>query len=185
MVYAVTSINGQNWLAQNLNYGTRIAGSLHQDSNSIPEKYCYGDLEANCTLYGGLYQWKEAVSWASSARVGNIQGLCLNGWHLPSQTEYSSLFTFAGGTGNSGTALKSTTGWSSGNGADNFSFNLMPTGDRAYSGGFEKLGSSGYAWTSSYNSALGTNIEASSANTSVVFSDNNTLYGLPIRCIQD
>ena len=48
-------------MAENLNFGTRIDGSLDQTDNDIIEKYCYGNDGANCTTYGGLYQWDEMM----------------------------------------------------------------------------------------------------------------------------
>ena len=41
-------------MAQNLNVGTRINLSVNQTNNSSIEKFCYGDVETNCTVYGAL-----------------------------------------------------------------------------------------------------------------------------------
>ena len=54
------------WMAQNLNYKT--SGSL-----------CYGDDPANCTKYGQLYQYSDALT------------VCPGGWHLPTLTEMQTL----------------------------------------------------------------------------------------------
>ena len=57
--YNTVLIGTQCWMAQDLNIGTRINGSVTQSNNGTIEKYCYNDLESNCTTYGGLYQYNE------------------------------------------------------------------------------------------------------------------------------
>jgi len=48
-------------MGQNLNTGTRIDDSIIQTNNGIIEKHCYNNLESNCDVYGGLYQWNEMM----------------------------------------------------------------------------------------------------------------------------
>ena len=52
--YTTVQIGDQCWMAENLNIGTRINGSVDQTNNSTIEKYCYDDLESNCDKYGGI-----------------------------------------------------------------------------------------------------------------------------------
>jgi len=86
-----------------MNVGTRIDGTSEQNNNSVVEKYCYNDVEANCDIYGGLYQWAEAMQidytynttdyptdytcdpCGSSGR----QGICPSGYHIPTDLEWS------------------------------------------------------------------------------------------------
>ncbi len=69
------------------------------------------------TLYGRLYNWYA---------VDDPVGLCPTGWHVPTDGEWTELedyITSQGFSGTEGTALKSTSGWSSGgNGTDDFGF---------------------------------------------------------------
>ena len=78
-------------MAENLNVGTRISGSSNQTNNSIIEKYCYDDLEANCNTYGGLYQWDEAMQYSATE---GVKGICPTGWHLPTDAEWTTLADF-------------------------------------------------------------------------------------------
>lgn len=103
--YNTVMIGTQCWMRENMNYGTRIDGAQEQADNSIPEKYCYNDLETNCTVYGGLYQWAEAVQYLNGASnttswnpvpTGNVQGICPAGWHLPSNDEWLAIETTLG-----------------------------------------------------------------------------------------
>jgi uncharacterized protein (TIGR02145 family) len=61
------------WLKENLNVGTMILSEQNQSDNGLIEKYCYGDLPANCETYGGLYQWREAMQYIATP---GTQGIC-------------------------------------------------------------------------------------------------------------
>ena len=92
-------------MAENLNVGTRINGSGSQTNNSTIEKYCYDDNEANCTTYGGLYQWDESMQYST---MPGVQGICPTGWHLPTDAEWTTLTTYLGGEGIAGGKKKET-----------------------------------------------------------------------------
>ncbi|NVN96881.1 hypothetical protein HXX01_01400, partial [Candidatus Nomurabacteria bacterium] len=62
--YNTVQIGPQCWLKENLNLGTRINGSQNQTNDNQIEKYCYNDLESNCDIYGGLYQWNEMMQYS-------------------------------------------------------------------------------------------------------------------------
>jgi len=84
--YATVQIGTQCWMAQNLNVGTRIDGTATQANNGTIEKYCYSDNDANCTTYGGLYQWDEMMQYTTTQ---GVQGICPTGWHLPVDAEWT------------------------------------------------------------------------------------------------
>ena len=67
--YKTVQIGTQCWMAQNLNIGTKILGNADQTNNNIIDKYCYGDDDANCNIYGGLYQWNEAMQYLTTEGV--------------------------------------------------------------------------------------------------------------------
>ncbi len=94
--YHTVLIGAKCWFQENLNVGTRVNANTEQTNNSSIEKYCYSDFDANCTTYGGLYQWGEAVQYQNGATntsspspafTGNLQGICPAGWHIPTQAE--------------------------------------------------------------------------------------------------
>lgn len=103
--YPTVLIGTQCWMAENLNIGTWITTGTTQSLNTpeVIEKYCYNNLEANCDIYGGLYQWAEAVQYLNGASnttdwspvpTGNVPGICPDGWHLPTLTEWQAFITF-------------------------------------------------------------------------------------------
>jgi uncharacterized protein (TIGR02145 family) len=79
-VYHTVQIGSECWLNENLDIGTMIEGTGDAADNGVIEKYCYGNDPANCTLFGGLYQWSEAMQYDTTA---GVQGICPPGWHLP------------------------------------------------------------------------------------------------------
>jgi uncharacterized protein (TIGR02145 family) len=104
--YPTVKIGAQCWMATNLNYGSYIVSSLQmQRDNCIPEKFCYGENQANCTSYGGLYQWDEIMRYDINAAG---QGLCLPGWHVPTENDWTALFNFYTSNGFAGSPLKYT-----------------------------------------------------------------------------
>jgi hypothetical protein len=82
--YTTVQIGTQCWMKQNLNIGTVIPGANNMTNNSIIEKYCYNNSTANCTTYGGLYQWNEMMQYSITP---GVQGICPASWHLPTDSE--------------------------------------------------------------------------------------------------
>jgi uncharacterized protein (TIGR02145 family) len=82
-------------MKQNMNLGSRIASTSNQANNAIIEKYCYNDSDAICVTDGGLYQWDEAMQYSTAQ---GAQGICLVGWHIPSDLEICTLEKFLDNT---------------------------------------------------------------------------------------
>ena len=104
-VYPTVQIGTQCWMAANLNFGLTIAGTIHQADNCIAEKYCYNGTVANCTQYGGLYQWDELMKFDDTPAG---QGLCPPGWHVPTETDWTTLINYYQGNGSAGRPLQDT-----------------------------------------------------------------------------
>jgi len=149
--YATVQIGTQCWMAQNLNVGTRIEGVQNPSNNGTIEKYCYDNSISNCGVYGGLYQWDEMMSYDA---VEGGQGICLSGWHVPTDTDWTSLKNFLGGDSIAGGKMKETgiLHWLLPNvGATNNSgFTGLPASGRSPNGGFGSLGEYAFFWSSSW-----------------------------------
>ncbi|MFA6514633.1 MAG: FISUMP domain-containing protein, partial [Patescibacteria group bacterium] len=85
---ACTTIGNYCWTTQNLNVGTQVTGGTTPSDNGVVEKYCYNDDPAYCNTYGGLYSAQEMMKYLSGS---GIQGICPDGFHLPTTTEVSDL----------------------------------------------------------------------------------------------
>ena len=104
-VYSTVKIGTQCWMAANLNFGLTIASTIHQADNCIAEKYCYNGTVANCSQYGGLYQWDEMMKFDDTPAG---QGLCPPGWHVPTETDWTTLMNYYLGNGRAGRPLQDT-----------------------------------------------------------------------------
>ena len=69
--YKIVEINGQKWMAENLNFKS-------------PRSICYDADDAMCEKFGRLYNLSEA------------QTVCPAGWHLPDTSEFKKLLNDAG-----------------------------------------------------------------------------------------
>ena len=151
--YNTVQIGDQCWLKENLNVGTRIDGGLEQTNNNTIEKYCYDNLESNCAAYGGFYLWDEAMQYATTP---SSQGICPNGWHIPTSGDFGTLYS---SVNNDNTALKAIgQGTGSGAGTNSSGFSALMTGLMvSYSSGgygFGELGNGTSFWSSSTNDAI-------------------------------
>ena len=188
----------QVWMAENLNVGVRIDGVLDQTDNSIIEKYCSADLETNCDIYGGLYQWDEMMQYATTP---GIQGLCPAGWHLPTEEEWCTVTQFLDPTvdceiiGMIGTDIggkmkeTGTVHWNPPNtGATNISgFTVLPGGYRSSSGGsFGQFHMGADYWQSTEASATHASDRYFYYNNSKISRTlNPKTDGYSVRCLKD
>lgn len=112
-VYRTVSIGTQTWMAQNLNYAYTGVPFYYEDENitSDSTSWCYDNDPANCTKYGRLYTWADAMdSTAFFSTNGKgcgytledrdmctprypVRGICPLGWHLPTSSEWSVLLS--------------------------------------------------------------------------------------------
>ena len=103
-VYKTVKIGNQWWMAENINVGTKLSDScVNQTNNSEIEKYCYRNQDSNCNIYGGLYQWDEAMQYSA---IEEAQGICPSGWHIPSGEEYEEMLIYLGGLYQNSTGCK-------------------------------------------------------------------------------
>lgn len=108
--YKIVRIGTQTWMAENLNVGVKIDYHRDQTNNDTIEKYCYANKVDTCDEYGGLYQWNEMMQYNPSddRTTGTTRGICPIGWHIPTQSEWMTLFNYLDGVGVAGGKLKET-----------------------------------------------------------------------------
>lgn len=96
--YATVTIGEQTWMAENLRYEGDIALGTSLSNTRAYRYYPVGD-ENNVRRYGYLYNWIAAMNGESSSNAvpSGVQGICPDGWHLPSNAEWSMLQFAVGG----------------------------------------------------------------------------------------
>ena len=188
--YATVQIGEQCWFRENLNVGTMIlssgGGSL-QTNNGTIEKYCYDNLVANCDIYGGLYEWNEAMQYETAE---GASGICPPGWHIPKDSEWDVLINLYDGWENAAGSLKEAgyQHWNPPNtGATNNSgFTALPGGFRRVStGSFNETGYKGLLWSSTPSGL--TDAWTRNLYNNYPLVDRTTYghgFGLSIRCLK-
>lgn len=209
-IYKTVTIGTQTWMAENLRYRYQQP-TEELDSSS----FCYNETVEDCDKYGRYYLWSAAMDSAGyftndGLGCGNgvyceptypVQGLCPDGWHLPSETEAEILLEYTLSKSDGGHSLKATDGWFI-PGTDEYGFNALASGiwypgDEAYTQGTYGEGWNAEFWTS-------TEIRVEDLDSSEEIAKIFTIYiseediteksevnigmkwsGNPIRCLKD
>lgn len=204
-VYSTVNIGNQTWMAENLKVthyadGTEIPlitdGPTWYDlpGTDLAEARAYTYYDFNSSSgYGYLYTWVAAMNLSGSTtnNPSGIQGVCPDGWHLPSLNEFTDLFYIFGGTSYAGGPLKEegTANWTSPNtNATNISgFTALPGGNVVGSGVFSYLGTRAQFWTATENSYLTvkTVYLRNTAENVTIYNNTTKNTGLSVRCVKD
>ncbi len=212
-VYPTVVIGEQVWMAKNLAVSRYPDGipipfvpqDEWWDSLRVDEKgYCfYNNSTSNLAIYGALYSWSAAVNGQDSIthELQVIQGVCPDGWHLPSDSDWLELETYLGmpvqeantqgWRGEIGGKLKSTGRefWLIPNeGATNLTrFSALPAGDRFPNGDYFNLRYIALFWTSSnydeetaWARGLGYHV-----TTMYRGHEDTKNWGFSVRCVKD
>ncbi len=159
-VYKTVTIGNQVWMAENLKYLPSVVGSS-TGSNTVSHYYVYGfegisvnDAKAtsNYSTYGVLYNWPAAMNGEASSNTNpsGVQGICPDGWHLPSREEFMELIEFLGES-NAGSKLKAagSTYWNKDKGTNESGFTALGSGFRShFTEDFIGFKTDTYFWTS-------------------------------------
>ena len=152
-LYRTVQIGSQVWMAQNLNF-------------AVSNSWCYSNSLENCSNYGRLYQWAAAMNLDnaySHSLAGELleekhQGICPDGWYVPSDKDMDALVHFvqesnkAAGLASEevGTSLRKDSGWEENDeeidGTNRYGFAAIPAGYRDANGSFAFMGEEADFW---------------------------------------
>ena len=163
-VYKTIKIGTQIWMAENLKYTT-------------VNSWCYNDSSSYCKIYGRLYTWTAAKT------------ACPAGWHLPSDTDWSTLESYCGDEDLAGGVLKSDTLWQKPNrvAINGNGFCALPNGCRTEEGKFSNIEYNGFWWTSTeFGTDKAWAVYLNNKSTSMIRGSNGKkTNGLAVRCIKN
>jgi uncharacterized protein (TIGR02145 family) len=190
-IYNTVIIGTQVWMIEGLkatkyNDGTAIPNVVDNTawSTNTTGAYCdYSNTAANSNIYGKLYNWYVVAST-------NVKKVCPTGWHVPDDSEWTTLITFLGGESLAGGKLKEagTTHWFNPNsGATNESeFTALPGGYRSGTGTFGLLGNTGFWWSSAEaNATYAWYLYMYYDTSSAIKSDMDKHDGFSVRCVKN
>ena len=146
--------------------------------------------------YGYLYNWYAVDDARGFANLDGGTGLTApNEWRVPSDTDWSTLATFAGGSSAAGGKLKSTLtstaypfyGWLfNGGGTDDYNFNGLPGGYRTIDGSYNFIGGNGFFWSSTQDISTAVWVHyLSVANNELTRLSFDKSYGMSIRLVRE
>ena len=214
-IYKTVTIKNQTWMAENLDYDYKVhklAADDESDTAFVCDTEhpcveglarCYKDDTENCDKAGRLYSWAAAIDSASLARADDpltcgkgvnctlptvVQGICPEGWHLPSLSEFQELGKAAVDSLFDRLSYSQEAflgeGWYDYPNPENWlGFNDIPVGTWV----------GGYSSYSDHSSLYWATDQASAANALTYevrydYKHNpgyDKAYGYPVRCVQD
>jgi len=182
-------IGTQQWMSKNLEV------YFYRNGDTIPMvtdgtawaalttgAWCYYNNNAfeGIIKYGILYNWYA---------INDPRGLAPQGWHIPTDAEWTTLETTLGGSRVAGGKMKEAElYWHSPNtGATNNSgFTGLPGGHRSSDGAFYGVGNYGSWWSATESNT------STAWNRTLFYSDslfyrnpNNKRFGFSVRCLRD
>jgi uncharacterized protein (TIGR02145 family) len=224
--YPTVEIGEQCWMAENLSVthysdGTPIPhvtdntewGNL--EDNNTDDAYCYynNNPEEETSIYGALYTWAAAMgdnAVSSSSNPSGVQGACPDGWHLPSDDEWTQMEiyladnghnydgTIGGGRAKIAKSLAYPNGWYSCSGTgtvgnsdfptyrNKSGFSCHPCGYRFINGAFNSRSEAGFFWCASeYDTGNAWYRSIYYCHTSVYRYSINKSRGFSVRCVKD
>jgi uncharacterized protein (TIGR02145 family) len=191
--YPTIEIGSQTWMAKNLKTSKFADASIipnitsdsaWSDLNS--PSWCNFQNNASMdSVYGKIYNWFAVI---------DDHNLCPLGWHVPTDSDWTTLINFLGGYTVAGGKMKSLNGWNnsqgqSGNGTNESGFSGLPGGYRnGNAGGFLGIGNYGGWWSSTEVSISNLNsyyVYITNSSTEIPMSIGSKPNGFSVRCIKD
>ena len=182
-------IGTQQWMEKNLDVLT------YRNGDVIPQvtdptawaalttgAWCwYSNSADNGAVYGKLYNWYA---------VNDPRGLAPQGWHIPTDSDWTILGTLLGGNAAAGGKMKTTgtTRWTTPNASatNESGYAGLPGGYRGSSGSFYGVGDGGFWWSATEDvstNAWGRLLYYNDGNLNR--DGSNKHYGFSVRCLRD
>lgn len=206
--YDAVRIGDQVWMATNLKTthyadGTEIPqGTTISDTTAY--RYCPANNPQTVDKYGYLYNWPAVMHGESSSESNpsGMQGICPNGWHVPSDAEWIELKNAVARRVQYGESIAQALASNDSSWAINYEmgvpglnpnlnnstgFSAVPAGDYDY-GGFDNIGNHANFWSATQHS-----IYSDDAYCRELYFDFANVYspcvpkfyGFSVRCLRD
>lgn len=166
--YKTMTIDGQTWMAENLDFADSVAVSeLKGDS------WCYDGDSDKCAKYGRLYTFNAA------------EHACPEGWSLPSKEDWNKLIGVVQQSVNEASTWADvvpyliSSEWSGVDAVEEFDFSAYPAGTKKYnSSSFYGLGNETNFWNEDGSCLM-------IKSKSIVIESHDKDYGFSVRCVKN
>jgi len=200
-IFSGIQIGTQCWMDRNLKVtkfpdGTDIQ-FVHGDldwaalgDNNTDDAYCFCEYDPSSD-YGFLYTYAAAIADNWQHDNASDQGICPDGWHLPTNAEWTVLTDFLGGLTVAGGKMKETgtSHWDSPNtdATNESGFTALPGGWRDYNAGaISNARKYGYWWSATEGSTFTAwNYYLIFSNASVYNFYYSKSCGYSVRCLRN
>ena len=213
-VYKTVKLGNQVWMAENLRTSRYADGTPiplgTESSYDVAYRYYPDDNSANVSDCGCLYNWPAVMngSLSNSANPSGVQGICPDGWHVPSDAEWTELTNYvksqsqyvcSGDEDKIAKALASEEGWNSS--TDNCAIGNNPSTNNAtgfsarpaghYYGSYGYFGYGANFWSATQNDsyyAYNRGLDYNNGSVSRSNDSKNGGYkvdGYSVRCVRD
>lgn len=184
--YKTINIGYQTWMAENLrttkyNTGTSLEWITSQSElEGLTEgAYAYYNYDLGYShVYGALYNITAIES-----------GVCPEGWHVPSQNEWSVLITSLGGGNIAGSAMKEvgTSHWLEPNSDATNQSGFTSIGSGTFSGGSYSINEANAFWSSTRQSQTYTYFAGQRYDTTIFDIGSRYAFGIfmSVRCVKN
>lgn len=213
-VYQTVRIGSQCWMAENLrttHYPNGDSILLYDYGNgwtTTPFRWYPNNDSSNVGTYGYLYNWRAVMNGeaSSDASPSGVQGLCPDGWHVPSSPEWTTLFDYMSNNGQYrcdqysttiAKALASTSGWDDFYGVrcavgndpsvnNTSGFNALPAGYSGGGGDGSQFGTSAYFWSATQSNDDNADLlQLSYKFPSIIYYPFSKHLPFSVRCLKD
>ena len=209
--YNTLQLGSQCWMAENLRTTHYANGStitlITSTATSTSDRYRYypnNDIN-NVSTYGYLYNWCAVMNGAtsSSTNPSGVQGICPNGWHIPSDAEWTQLTDYVssqsqywcdGVNTNIAKALAGQNGWLSSTTScavgntplnnNSTGFNGVPAG--YFTASFTEPGNRVYFWSSTDDGSTSVYVKRIRYSSATILATSYDKYSaLTVRCVKN
>jgi uncharacterized protein (TIGR02145 family) len=179
-IYASVNVGNKCWMTENLR-ATHYADGRDVQGVYEYNTFLYPNVEANVARYGRLYDWYAAADVERPTRSAQVQGICPDGWRIPTEEDFAAFDNLDLHT------LRSTNFWVVNDGNNSTGFDMRGSGmyniDHAR---YEELLCKAYYWTATSNGATEAHArEASYYCNSFIDLICNKENAFSVRCVRD
>lgn len=175
--YEVTRVGVDCWTKTNLKT------LEYSDGTAVPAPMVFENEAYNLTHYGRLYTWEDATRNGAVNLAGYVQGICPDGWHIPSDLKYQELLNLY----NDDELKSSSALWLPEPGNNASTFSALPGGRYSgESGNYEHIRVKAYFWSASEDgttNALSCVLAGHCDEAGIV--PYSRTSALSVRCIKD
>ena len=149
----------------------------------------FPDVDQNVEIYGRLYCAEAALDDSVINENGHIQGICPEGWYLPTPEQYEQLYLYGGGTSIlTANGLRSDLYWIDGGGDNATGFSALPAG--FYNGAsqqYERMTLDTYFWATEviHGEVHITSYRIQYNCSEIQRVDIDSGYGISVRCVKE